>query len=133
MYTPYEQRKGEIPFASSEYISFASRNSFLGVPAVTMDDLGDGSVVILGAPFDWGTTYRPGARFGPRRSETPTTGQWTDTGPTFPPGSTRSRHWVWWTLGMSMFDRASSRSRSGGSPTQSNRFPPPTSAHRPRW
>ena len=30
-----------------------------------MDDLGDGEVVILGAPFDWGTTYRPGARFGP--------------------------------------------------------------------
>jgi agmatinase len=66
MYTPYEQRKGEIPFASAEYISFASRNSFLGVPAVTMDQLGDGSVVILGAPFDWGTTYRPGARFGPQ-------------------------------------------------------------------
>ena len=39
MYTPYEQRKGEIPFASAEYISFASRNSFLGVPAVTMDQL----------------------------------------------------------------------------------------------
>ena len=28
--------------------------------------MGDGGVVILGAPFDWGTTYRPGARFGPR-------------------------------------------------------------------
>lgn len=65
MYTPYEQRKTEIPFASAEYISFASRSSFLGVPAVTMDELGDGDVVILGAPFDWGTTYRPGARFGP--------------------------------------------------------------------
>jgi len=66
MYKPYEQRKGEIPFASSEYISFASRNSFLGVPAVTIDDLGEGRVVIVGAPFDWGTTYRPGARFGPQ-------------------------------------------------------------------
>jgi agmatinase len=65
MYVPYEQRKSEIPFASAEYISFASRNSFLGCPAVTMDDLGDGDIVILGAPFDWGTTYRPGARFGP--------------------------------------------------------------------
>lgn len=65
MYTPYEQRKSEIPFASAEYISFASRNSFLGCPAVTLDDLGDGDVVIVGAPFDWGTTYRPGARFGP--------------------------------------------------------------------
>ncbi len=66
MYTPYEQRKREVPFASSEYISFASRDSFLGVPAVTFEELGDGDVVILGAPFDWGTTYRPGARFGPQ-------------------------------------------------------------------
>jgi agmatinase len=66
MPTPYQKRKNEIPFASAEYISFASRNSFLGVPAVTPDNLGDGDVVILGAPFDWGTTYRPGARFGPQ-------------------------------------------------------------------
>ena len=66
MYTPYEQRQSEIPFASAEYLSFASRNSFLGVPAVTADEMGDGDVVILGAPFDWGTTFRPGARFGPR-------------------------------------------------------------------
>jgi len=65
MFTPYDERKSEIPFASAEYISFASRNSFLGCPAVTMDDMGDGDVVIVGAPFDWGTTYRPGARFGP--------------------------------------------------------------------
>ncbi|HSK07577.1 MAG TPA: agmatinase [Acidimicrobiia bacterium] len=66
MFKPYEQRKSEIPFASAEYISFASRGSFLGVPAVTLDALGDGAVVIVGAPFDWGTTYRPGARFGPQ-------------------------------------------------------------------
>lgn len=66
MPTPYDERKYEIPFASAEYISFASRNSFLGVPAVTPDKLGNGDVVIMGAPFDWGTTYRPGARFGPQ-------------------------------------------------------------------
>lgn len=65
MYVPYEKRRGEVPFASSEYISFASRSSFLGVPAVTPDALGDGDVVIIGVPFDWGTSYRPGARFGP--------------------------------------------------------------------
>jgi agmatinase len=65
MYTPYERRRTEVPFASAEYISFASRNSFLGVPAVKPHDLGDGDVVIVGAPFDWGTSYRPGARFGP--------------------------------------------------------------------
>jgi agmatinase len=63
---PYEERAKEIPFASAEYISFASRGSFLGVPARRFDDLGDSEVVILGAPFDWGTTYRPGARFGPK-------------------------------------------------------------------
>ena len=31
-----------------------------------IDDLGDASAVIMGAPFDWGTTNRPGARFGPK-------------------------------------------------------------------
>lgn len=62
---PYEKRASEIPFASAEYVSFASRNSFLGVPARRLDEIDDSSVVIVGAPFDWGTTYRPGARFGP--------------------------------------------------------------------
>jgi agmatinase len=62
---PYEQRASEIPFASAEYVSFASRQSFLGVPSRKLNDLGEGDVVILGAPFDWGTTFRPGARFGP--------------------------------------------------------------------
>ncbi|MEX0946054.1 MAG: arginase family protein, partial [Acidimicrobiia bacterium] len=62
---PYEKRASEIPFASAEYVSFASRNSFLGVPARRLDEIDDAGVVILGAPFDWGTTYRPGARFGP--------------------------------------------------------------------
>ena len=65
IHVPYEKRAAEIPFASSEYVSFASRQSFLGVPARRLDDLGNGDVVILGAPFDWGTTFRPGARFGP--------------------------------------------------------------------
>ncbi|WP_239152437.1 agmatinase [Virgisporangium aliadipatigenens] len=31
-----------------------------------MDRVAAGDVVILGAPFDWGTSFRPGARFGPR-------------------------------------------------------------------
>jgi agmatinase len=62
---PYEKRAAEIPFASAEYVSFAARNSFLGVPARRLDEIDDSGVVIVGAPFDWGTTYRPGARFGP--------------------------------------------------------------------
>ncbi|MEV0200985.1 agmatinase [Nonomuraea sp. NPDC050691] len=42
--------------------------TFLGVPACDLDEpdtWGDAQVVVLGAPFDGGTTYRAGARFGP--------------------------------------------------------------------
>jgi agmatinase len=42
--------------------------TFLGVPAVDLDDeeaLAAADVVIIGAPFDGGTSHRPGARFGP--------------------------------------------------------------------
>ncbi len=42
--------------------------TFLGVPACDLDDpasYADAQVVILGAPFDGGTSHRPGARFGP--------------------------------------------------------------------
>ena len=42
--------------------------TFLGVPAVDLDDadaLAHADVVIVGAPFDGGTSYRAGARFGP--------------------------------------------------------------------
>src|SRR5690606_13480402 len=121
MYTPYEQRKNEIPFAAAEYISFAARSSFLGVPAVTPDSLGDGDVVIVGAPFDWGTTYRPGPGSAPRRSATPTTGQWTDSDPTSPPASTRSACSVSSTWATSTFAPEISTSRSPASPTWSSR------------
>ena len=43
--------------------------TFLGVPRVALDDaagLADADVVILGAPFDGGTSWRAGARFGPQ-------------------------------------------------------------------
>lgn len=43
--------------------------TFLGVPACDLDDPGtyaDAEVVIIGAPFDGGTSYRSGARFGPQ-------------------------------------------------------------------
>jgi agmatinase len=45
---------------------FSARSTFVGVPSADINDLGAARVVILGAPFDWGTTYRPGARFGPQ-------------------------------------------------------------------
>ncbi len=42
--------------------------TFLGVPAVDPDDVEEWSkaaAAIIGAPFDGGTSHRPGARFGP--------------------------------------------------------------------
>lgn len=66
MHVPYDDRARQIPFASAEYLSFASRQSFLGVPRQRIDEIAGAAVVIVGAPFDWGVTYRPGARFGPK-------------------------------------------------------------------
>ncbi len=43
--------------------------TFLGVPAADLADpasFGGAAAVILGAPFDGGTSHRPGARFGPQ-------------------------------------------------------------------
>jgi agmatinase len=43
--------------------------TFLGVPKCDLDDpasYADAAVVILGAPFDGGTSHRPGTRFGPQ-------------------------------------------------------------------
>jgi agmatinase len=39
--------------------------TFAGVPAADLAEPDGHDVVILGAPFDWGTSYRPGARFAP--------------------------------------------------------------------
>ena len=47
--------------------------TFLGVPRVDLDDraaLDECDVVVLGAPFDGGTSHRPGTRFGPRAIRT---------------------------------------------------------------
>jgi agmatinase len=42
---------------------FAGPETFARLPR--LDDVGSAAVAILGAPFDSGTSYRPGARFGP--------------------------------------------------------------------
>src|SRR6478672_2432054 len=42
--------------------------TFLGVPACDLDEpdtYAGADVVIIGAPFDGGTSHRPGTRFGP--------------------------------------------------------------------
>jgi len=48
---------------------FGPNFTFLGVPECDLDELDsycDADVVIVGAPFDGGTSYRAGARFGPQ-------------------------------------------------------------------
>jgi agmatinase len=52
----------------SEVYRFATFPSFCGVPMVPLERIEDEKpdVVIIGAPIDWGATYRGGARFGPK-------------------------------------------------------------------
>ena len=48
---------------------FGPDYTFLGVPMCDIDDestWADAQVVVIGAPFDGGTSNRAGARFGPR-------------------------------------------------------------------
>jgi agmatinase len=46
-------------------LPFGARASFCGVPTAAYGELDPRQVAVLGAPVDWGTSYRPGARFGP--------------------------------------------------------------------
>jgi agmatinase len=61
-------RDRRIPtFSRGELPHFAGINTFLKAPFVEdVRRCGDYDVAILGAPFDGGTTYRPGTRFGPQ-------------------------------------------------------------------
>lgn len=45
---------------------FSNPTTLAGCPPGELNALAAADVAIVGAPFDWGTTYRPGARFGPR-------------------------------------------------------------------
>ena len=52
------------PVSTRKVPRFAGVSTFLRLPQ--HDDPHDVDVMIVGAPFDGGTTFRPGARFGPR-------------------------------------------------------------------
>ncbi len=52
------------PVSPREVPRFAGVSTFLRLPR--HDDPRDVDAMIIGAPFDGGTTFRPGARFGPR-------------------------------------------------------------------
>jgi agmatinase len=54
----YEQGRLDLPFVG--HCTFGKRP-----PCLDWDSL-DADVAVLGVPFDMGTQYRPGARFGPR-------------------------------------------------------------------
>ena len=54
-------------FARGELPHFAGINTFLKAPyAEDVREVGRFDAAVIGVPFDGGTTYRPGARFGPQ-------------------------------------------------------------------
>jgi agmatinase len=54
-------------FARGELPHFAGINTFMKAPYIEdVHDVGKFDAAIMGVPFDGGTTYRPGARFGPQ-------------------------------------------------------------------
>lgn len=54
-------------FSRGHQPAFAGINTFLKAPFVEdVHQVGKHQVAIVGAPFDMGTTYRPGTRFGPQ-------------------------------------------------------------------
>jgi agmatinase len=54
-------------FARGELPHYAGINTFLKAPYVeNVREVGNYDAAIVGAPFDGGTTYRPGTRFGPQ-------------------------------------------------------------------
>jgi agmatinase len=54
---------GELTVSHDGY--FSNRATFAGAGRGQLGELTEVDVAIIGAPFDWGTSYRPGARFGP--------------------------------------------------------------------
>ena len=54
-------------FSRGELPHFAGINTFLKAPYLEdVRKVGEHAVAIMGVPFDTGTTYRPGTRFGPQ-------------------------------------------------------------------
>ena len=54
-------------FSRGELPHFAGINTFLKTPYLEdVRKVGEHAVAIMGVPFDTGTTYRPGTRFGPQ-------------------------------------------------------------------
>lgn len=64
---PSVQDRTISTFSRGHQPAFAGINTFLKAPFVEdIHQVGRHQVAVVGAPFDMGTTYRPGARFGPQ-------------------------------------------------------------------
>src|SRR5208283_6071099 len=60
-------RKTIPTFSRGELPHFAGINTFLKAPYVeNVRDVAKYDAAVIGIPFDSGTTYRPGTRFGPQ-------------------------------------------------------------------
>src|SRR6516164_615729 len=59
---------GSMPEPLTYRSMYGPEITFAGVQHVDLEDLQDGGhdIVLVGAPFDGGTTHRPGTRFGPQ-------------------------------------------------------------------
>ncbi|MBK9428547.1 MAG: agmatinase family protein [Gammaproteobacteria bacterium] len=61
------QDRGISTFVRGELPHFAGINTFMKAPfCENVHNIGQYDAAILGVPFDGGTTYRPGTRFGPQ-------------------------------------------------------------------
>jgi agmatinase len=59
--------RGISTFARGELPHYAGINAFLKAPYVeNVRDSGKYDAAVIGVPFDGGTTFRPGTRFGPQ-------------------------------------------------------------------
>lgn len=64
---PSVQDRRISTFARGAQPAFAGINTFLKAPyCENIHEIGSYDAAIIGAPFDMGTTYRPGCRFGPQ-------------------------------------------------------------------
>jgi agmatinase len=64
---PSVQDRRITTFVRGGQPAFAGINTFLKAPyCEDINTVGEHEVAVVGAPFDMGTTYRPGARFGPQ-------------------------------------------------------------------
>src|SRR5258708_17036842 len=65
---PPSRRKFKLPHPEPTdaltYARFTGISTFMRLPHITQPE--ELEVALIGVPFDGGTTYRPGPRFGPR-------------------------------------------------------------------